>query len=258
MLLPSLLRDARRRRGLSVRAAAEAAGVPRTTWARWEAGDGAPTATRLDEVLRALGYDLRLTDRALEPRGESAARRHLSRSLTERVQGALAEQYDAAVTACREHARLLTGPAAVGLWVPGVVARGPLPLPRARRVGGTVSVHLTAAGGAAVAHAPTPAMLITAGAAALWPGLITAERLLAEESSRDAGGRRTPAHRDPDEEREVSDLAHTLTWGATVRTPVSPSDSRAWRLGAPASLDQQLVARGFPKRHEPRMRGSRP
>ncbi len=232
--------------------------MPRTTWARWEAGDGSPTATRLDEVLAALGYDLRLTERAIEPRGEAAVRRHVSRSLTERAREALAEQYDAVVTACRKHPRLLSGPAAVGLWVPGVVARGPLPLPRAATRRGTVALHLTSTGGPAVAHVPTPAMLITDGAHEHWPGLTTAERLLSEESRRDAAGRRSPGHRDPDEEREARDLAPTLTWGATVRTPVSPSDSRAWRLGSAVSLDQQLVARGFPKRHEPWMRGSRP
>ena len=121
----------------------------------------------------------------------------------------------------------MNGPAAAGLWVPDVRARGPLALPRAGSGGGTVALHLTSTGGPAVAHVPTPAMLITDGAHEHWPALTTAERLLDEEGSRDAGGRRSPAHRDPDEEREVRDLAVTLTWGATARTPVSPSDSRS-------------------------------
>lgn len=261
MNVSAVLRDARRRRGLSVRGAAARCGVPPATWSRWESGTGAPPTSRVSDALAALSFDLVLVARSVEPAGQAVVERHLSRSLTARVRLALAHQLDATVAACRERPRQLTGPAAVGVWVPSVFARGPLPLPVASvAAAGHVAVHLTAQSHAsdAIAFVPTPAMLISAGAAESWPGLTTAARLLHERGPRDAEERRLPPHRDPDEEREVRDLAPTLTWGGRGKMPVSPSDSRAWRLGGPATLDQALAAKGYPARHEPRQRGSRP
>jgi hypothetical protein len=211
--VPQLLREARRLRSLSIRAAALHCDVPRGTWAGWEAGTSCPTALRLDEALRALGLDLRLTARSAEPPGESLVARHLSRSLTARARAALADQLSAVVEACCTAPRLLTGPAAVGVWVPHVVARGPLPLPRDPDDSALTSARLLATG------------------------------------PRDVAGRRLPPHRDPDEQREIRDLMYTLTWGATSCFPISESDSRAWRLGAPATLDEALTRQRLPARN---------
>lgn len=246
--LPLLLRDVRRLRGLSVRAAAGRCDVPRATWAAWEAGTTTPTVARLDEVLRTLGYDLHLDRRRAEPAGEDAVRRFLRRSLTTRARAALSEQLSTVVARCREAPRLLTGPAAVGAWVPHVVARGPLPLP-APSDEGLVRVRLDLDGPTrAYAFVPPPAQLILDGQAEIWPGLITAQRLLAQ-GPRDMATRRLPAHRDADERRERYDLVQTLTWGARSFFPVSETDGRSWRLDAPASLDELLERQGLPPRH---------
>lgn len=248
-----MLRDARRRRGLSLRAAAERCDVPRTTWADWECGRTAPPADRLDAVLRELRLDLLLVNRTPEPPGEARVAEHLRRSLTARAASALGDQLDRVVAAARlESARQwpapslplrLTGPAAVGIWVPCVFARGPLPLPVADPDDPSlVPVQLLASDGRtrAVVGVPTPGVLIAEGRAQTWPQLHTSERLLAE-GPRDAAGRRLPPHRDPNEARELRDLMFTLEWGGRGKELVSPTDSRAWRLDAPATLDEALA-----------------
>lgn len=251
-----LLRDVRRRRGLSIRAAAERCDIPRATWGDWEAGRSAPTAPRLDEVLGLLGFDLRLVPRAAEPAGEADVRRHLRRSLTQRAAAALGEQLAEVWRTCSDAPRLLTGPAAVGIWVPHVVARGPLPLPRAGCTTGWVPVHLLDQDPwrSTVAFVPTPAMLICEGLERNWPQLLTAARLLADEAPLDAHRRQLPPHRDPDEQREVRDLDFALTWGGRGRIPISPTDSRAWRVDAPATLDAALREAGLPVRNASRRR----
>ncbi|TAL16634.1 MAG: XRE family transcriptional regulator, partial [Frankiales bacterium] len=152
MRLPEMLRDARHRRHLSIRAAAERCDVPRTTWASWESGRAAPPADRLDAVLRDLCLDLLLVDRPAEPPGEARVAEHLRKSLTVRAATALGDQLDRVVVAARRQLvghwpaaprpLRLTGPAAAGIWVPHVVARGPLPLPAADpKAPGLVPVH---------------------------------------------------------------------------------------------------------------------
>lgn len=246
-----VLRDARRIHGLSIRAAALRCGVPRTTWAAWEAGRTTPGAVRLDELLAVLGLDLRLVRRPVEPAGVEAVRRHLRRSLTERARLALGEQLDDVIAACRVQPRHLTGPAAVGVWVPKVVARGPLPLPVAAPGAGAVPLRLDLhePGGPARAVVGFPGALLAEGAAATWPGLVTSARLLRTESPRDLAGRRLPAHRDPDEDRELRDIGQTLMWGGRGGMPVDETDGRGWRLGAAATLDELLQRRGLPVRH---------
>lgn len=54
----ALLREARRRAGLSQRAAADAAGVRQPLVARIESGRQQPTLPTLDRLLRACGYAL--------------------------------------------------------------------------------------------------------------------------------------------------------------------------------------------------------
>ena len=258
MHLPTLLRAARRRPELSIRAAALLCDVPRSTWGDWESGRATPTTVRLGEVLAALSLDVRLVARAQEPPGESAVTRHLRRSLTQRACGALGEQLDATAAACRHAPRLLTGPAAVGIWVPHVVARGPLPLPRSSGGRGLVPVCLVDGDGmrrAAHAWVKTPDELVREGRAEQWPALLTSARLLSNDAPRDALGRQLPAHRDPDEDREVRDLAQALTWAGRGRIPISPADSRAWRLDAPATLDEALTRHRLPVRNASRRPG---
>ena len=249
MHLPSLLRDVRRLRGMSVRAAAARCDVPRATWAAWEAGSTTPSAARLDEVLRAVGFDLRLTRTQSEPPGVEDVRRHLRASVTVRARRALGEQLPAVLSACRTAPRLLTGPAAVGVWVPHVMARGPLPLPAAsaRSSPDLVRIRLDDRPHFYV-DVPPPAQLLLDGRAEQWPSLLTAHRLLTD-GPRDLADRRLPPHRDPDERREGADLRHTLTWGARSSFPVSETDSRGWRLDAAATLDDLLERQGFPPRH---------
>jgi transcriptional regulator with XRE-family HTH domain len=253
-----LLRDVRRRRGMSVRAAALRCDVPRATWGDWESGRAVPTTRRLDEVLDLLGFDLRLVPRGMEPDGADLVRRHLRRGLTWRAAAALGDQLASTWLACSESPRLLTGPAAAGIWVPHVVARGPLPLPPARDTTGWVPVHLVSGphDPGAMCFVPTPAMLISEGKEDAWPQLLTAARLLAYEAPLDGVRRQLPPHRDPDERREARDLNEALTWAGRGRIPISPTDSRAWRLDAPATLDAALREAGLPVRNASR-RGRR-
>lgn len=258
MHVPTLLRETRRRHGMSIRAASRHCGVPASTWADWESGRTAPGADRLDDVLTMLHLDLRPVQRPREPQGESVVVRHLRQSLTQRTRTALGEQLEAALTACRTTPRLLTGAAAVGVWVPHVVARGPLPLPPVRATRGLVKVCLNQGDGgirAAWAWVQAPAGLLFDGLADRWPSLLISARLLAENGPRDALGRQLPAHRDPDEDREVRDLAMTLTWGGRGRMPISTEDSRAWRLDAPATLDDALIRQRLPARNGSRRGG---
>ena len=235
-----------------MRAAAERCAVPRATWAGWESGKTSPSARTLDAVLAVLGLDLRLVPRTAEPPGEDAVRRHLRLSLSDRARAALGDFLPEVAAACRDHPRLLTGPAAVGVWVPDVVASEALALPAALPGDGLVALRLDVAydrQGQAVAFVPPPTFLISDGAGDSWPALHTAVRLLEVHAPLDAGGRRLPAHRDPDEDREEHDLAQTLTWGGRGRIPVTSLDSRAWRLDAPATLDEVLQREGFRVRH---------
>lgn len=264
MRLPEMLRDVRRRRGLSIRAAAERCDVPRTTWAAWESGRAAPPADRLDAVLRELRLDLLVVDRVVEPAGESQVAEHLRRSLTVRAAAALGDQLDRVVAAALRPSvanprLMLTGPASVGVWVPHVVARGPLPLPAADpNDPSLVPVHLLGSDGRtrAAVLTPMPAVLVSDGLARTWPQLHTSVRLLAD-GPRDAAARRLPPHRDPDESRELRDLQFTLEWGARGKRLVSPTDSRAWRLDAPATLDEALSRQGLRPRNASRRPPSR-
>lgn len=56
-----LIREARKRAGLTQREAAERVGTTQSVVARWENDGAAPTLDRLIEVLRKLGFDLEYT-----------------------------------------------------------------------------------------------------------------------------------------------------------------------------------------------------
>jgi transcriptional regulator with XRE-family HTH domain len=186
----AVLRDARRRAGLSVRGAAQRCDVPRATWAGWESGETSPSARKLDAVLEALALDLRLIPRPVEPPGEQAVRSHLRLSLSDRARGALGCLLAEVADACRGHPRLLTGAAAVGVWVPDVVASAPLPLPAGSAEAGLVALRLDVAydhQGRSVAFVPPPTQLISATLIAGGRALLTAARLLDEQAPLDGG-----------------------------------------------------------------------
>jgi transcriptional regulator with XRE-family HTH domain len=63
-----LIKEARRRQGLSQSQLADRVGVPQSTIARWESGRNAPTLDRVFEVIRATGLDL---ETAIVPRDHS-------------------------------------------------------------------------------------------------------------------------------------------------------------------------------------------
>lgn len=258
MHLPTLLRAARRRRGLSIRAAASRCDIPQSTWADWEAGKSAPTTTRLDRAPAALSLTLQLAESdPPEPPGQDAVARHLRRSLTQRARQALGDQLGAALAAAADYPRQLTGPAAVGVWVPHVVARGPLPLPPVSGSASPVVLRLDDdSPGTAPVHVAVepPEALVAQGLAERYPQLATSVRLLAGRR-RDAAGRRLPPHRDPDEVREWRDLMYVLTWAGLGTLPITAADSRAWRLDAPATLDEALLWNRLPLRNPSRRSG---
>jgi transcriptional regulator with XRE-family HTH domain len=248
-----LLRALRQQLGLSVRAASARAEVARSTWGEWESGARPVTADVLAGVLRCFGEELGRAPAAEEPSGAAGVRHHLTRSLSDRARAALGEQLDAVTTACRGQPRRLTGPAEVGVWVPHVTARGPLALPRVGPTTGLVRVRLDVEGEVAAAWVAPPDQLLLAGAHRCWPALVTAARMLHGEAPLDAGRRRLPPHRQPDEARERADLASSILWEVPGGPPVDERDSRAWRLDAAASLDEQgHLARHLPQR---RLRG---
>jgi transcriptional regulator with XRE-family HTH domain len=56
----ALIREARRRSGLSLRTMAELAGTSHSTLAAYEAGRKTPSIPTLDRLLRAAGFELRV------------------------------------------------------------------------------------------------------------------------------------------------------------------------------------------------------
>ncbi len=98
---PSLLRRARLRSGLSLRALAARAGTSHSTLAAYEAGRVAPTVDTLERILTAAGFTATLT---LAPR--IAPDRERSRELREALE--LAAQFPA------RHASSIEYPVFVG------------------------------------------------------------------------------------------------------------------------------------------------
>ena len=103
-----LVKDARRRAGLTQRALAERAGTSQAAVARYEAGRTVPDVATLDRLLRACGYELRAEPAAgPDPRVDrSVIRRLLVLPVPERVRLAVEEgrsldRFDAAVRSAR-------------------------------------------------------------------------------------------------------------------------------------------------------------
>ncbi|MYF03582.1 MAG: helix-turn-helix transcriptional regulator, partial [Holophagales bacterium] len=89
MILRSLVREARKRAGLTQVALAERAGVPQSTVARVESGARTPSTDLVERLVRATGYEIRVG--LGEPDAETAAllERNLQLSPQERLDNAL-------------------------------------------------------------------------------------------------------------------------------------------------------------------------
>ncbi len=154
----------------------------------------------------------------------------------------------------------LHGPAALGLWLPGIAPPAVLEagfrshpgrhaptVPDLRLVGlsrGPARPVTISFAGRSI-EAPTPAEL------ALDPRCIryrtalrSVARVLHDEGPLDDVGRRPAAHRDPDHEREDLEVWHTKRW---KKLDMPPShDRRSWRLDDEASLTAWLRTYGYP------------
>jgi len=89
----AVLREARAEAGLSQRALAERAGVAQSEIARIETGRQDPSFTRLEQLLRAAGYDLRLELVPHDDHDEQLIRQMLALPVAERLDS-LEEQTD--------------------------------------------------------------------------------------------------------------------------------------------------------------------
>lgn len=257
-----LLRVVRRRLGLSQRALALRVGCSPQTVAGWESGRHSPTVALLELVLAAGDLDLVLVDRQSEP-ADAALRRHLHLSLTQRLRLALGEPAGLTLPTrtpvwAELHSKARLGqvviepPLATAIWLPlGQVACITVSIFHARtaldrgdiefrlREGDAppslIPVPMDPMDGCAKVWVQPPAELARPSAeqSLLW----RADHLLSSEAARDMSNRRRPAHRDPD---ASSEDYRVLQSAAAARRP-DMRDGRAWRLGAPASLAQQLL-----------------
>ena len=85
MAVRHLVREARRRAGLSQAELAERAGVPQSTIGRIESGARMPSAALVDRVIRAAGFELRLGLGEPDPGTESLFERTLRRTPRQRL-----------------------------------------------------------------------------------------------------------------------------------------------------------------------------
>ena len=262
MDIPQLIRTARRHAGLSQRDLAQRLGIAPSTVAAWEAGSRRPTLRALERVGEAVGLELTLVAHSPVTAPELTA--HLRLPLTARLRLALGEAaspyrpatgaaWQTLLTLARVGTVVVEPPVALGVWVPqppratvDVTVHGPRrqvpPVELARvRIKGSPApaslVPITLAGPVRVWVLP-PAELLAAEAAALRD----ASLLLDAHAAVDDGGRRRPAHRDPNEWREGSRLLVTKA-GGRLELPRGEF-SRGWRLRAPASLAQLLREQG--------------
>ncbi len=85
MAMRHLVREARRRGGLSQAELAERAGVPQSTIGRIESGARMPSAALVDRVVRAAGFELRLGLGEPDPETDSLFERTLRRTPRQRL-----------------------------------------------------------------------------------------------------------------------------------------------------------------------------
>lgn len=280
-----LLREARRHAGYSQRHLAAVSGLSLRTVVDVEQGRRRVSAAALDALVGACGLDLTLCLRSADT-VPAAVLDHLRLPTTVRLRLHCGGTGDALregpplwqeLVEVARHAVfvLVDGPDAVGVWSPGlpVLTRAsvgvlalsstlPLPAtplldvsalpPRAAPHRRTHGVHIGIPGGGYVVVPPPSELLLDARCADHDVALRTAARALHVQAARDDGGRRAPAHRDPDEQQEGANLSRSLTYAMDSRRLPESTDSRGWRLGAPVSLRQWHEENGHPPR-----RGSR-
>ncbi len=85
MTLVQLLREARKRSGLSQAELAKRAGVPQSTVGRIESGVRVPSTELLERLIRAAGFELRVALGEPDPGTESLFERTLRRTPRERL-----------------------------------------------------------------------------------------------------------------------------------------------------------------------------
>jgi transcriptional regulator with XRE-family HTH domain len=86
----TLVREARRRAGLTQRQLARRAGVSQPTIARIESGDARPASERILELVRAAGFDLDVRVVPLDEDALAMAERNLRRTPEERLDALVA------------------------------------------------------------------------------------------------------------------------------------------------------------------------
>lgn len=233
---------------LSQRAMAAGAGIGLRTLAGVESGQRGVSVAVLDRLLASVGLDVCLVPR-LHDESSTALRRHLSLSLTQRLRLALGESpsvhvpprtraWQDLVTLSQQGRVVLEGRLAAAIWLPlGIVEQTST---------STVGEH----------EHPSLVPITLVHSCRVWvrpPGelampdeqttlLRQADLLLHAHAALDDADRRRPPHRDPDEDDEHWRLLVTKGAGQVVRPDARLS--RAWRLNAPASLQQQLRASG--------------
>ncbi len=85
MILRSLVREARKRAGLTQTALAEGAGVPQSTVSRIESGARIPSTDLVERLVRAAGFDIHVALGEPDPATESLFERTLRRTPEERL-----------------------------------------------------------------------------------------------------------------------------------------------------------------------------
>ncbi len=85
MILRSLVREARKRSGLTQAALAELAGVPQSTVSRVESGSRVPSTDLVERLVRAAGFDIQATLAEHDDGTASLFERTLRRTPDERL-----------------------------------------------------------------------------------------------------------------------------------------------------------------------------
>lgn len=85
MSIASIVKEARRRAGLTQAALAKRAGVPKSTVGRIESGARAPSAELVERLVRAAGLEVTISLSAPDPGTDSLFERTLRRSPAERL-----------------------------------------------------------------------------------------------------------------------------------------------------------------------------
>jgi transcriptional regulator with XRE-family HTH domain len=268
------VREARQSAGLSQRAVAARAGIATRTVAGIESGEHRPSLRVLDAVLAACGLELTTQP---QTRAASPCRHlveHLRRSLSQRwgaaaaATGRAGELEEALATAAVLGDLVLEPSAGVPLWVPGAALALPVVVTAHQRLpgdgrrppgvaadpalvvarverrplpAGLVRVRVV---GLLDVHAPHPSTLVRDPCCRTWRPALAAAAAAVDDRGTDNGGRRPPAHRQPDEDGESWRLSHALRYVGGPRPRAQ--DSRALRLDAPVSLPQWLAENGLP------------